>query len=80
MGDTPMHETATTATVAAELVSAQEAARICGVSKATWWSHHSAGLIPQPVRIGGRTLWRRAELNDWIRAGCPPRSKWTWPQ
>ena len=58
------------------LVSATVAARLCGVSRAAWWSLHAAGRVPLPVRLGRRTLWRRAELEAWTAAGCPPRDNW----
>ncbi len=58
------------------LLSASEAAKMCGVSGRTWWSYHAGGLIPEPVRIRGRTLWRKKELEAWVAAGCPPRDQW----
>lgn len=60
------------------LVSACDAASLCGVSARTWWRLDSAGKVPQAVRLGGRKLWRLAELRDWTAANCPPRSEWTW--
>jgi predicted DNA-binding transcriptional regulator AlpA len=56
------------------LVAAPEAAQLCGVSEATWWRHHSAGRVPAPVKLGGRTLWRRQQLELWIELGCPDRA------
>ena len=58
------------------LVPAVEAARLCGVSRASWWAYCSAGRVPSPIRLCGRTLWRREELVGWIRAGCPGRDRW----
>jgi hypothetical protein len=26
--------------------------------------------------VGGSTLWRLAELRDWVHAGCPDRKTW----
>lgn len=65
-------------TAAARLVTAAEAAEVCGISRSTWWARHADGSIPLPVRIGRCTRWRRQELLDWIRAGCPARRIWTW--
>lgn len=31
-----------------------------------------AGRMPRPVRLGALVRWRRAELIDWLAAGCPP--------
>ena len=44
------------------LVSANQAAELCGVARATWWKLHSSGRCPLPVRVGGRTLWRVTKL------------------
>jgi len=69
-------KTDTPATMSALLVGAAEAAALCGVSRSTWWALHSSGRVPLPVRLGGRTLWRRAELEEWVAAGCPARVRW----
>jgi predicted DNA-binding transcriptional regulator AlpA len=58
------------------LVTARRAATMCGKSLRTWRTWDSAGLIPQPVRIGRSTLWRFAELKAWVAAGCPRRAEW----
>ena len=57
-------------------VEAVQAARLCGVSRATWYSLRKAGRIPRPVRLGRRVLWRIDELREWMAAGCPPCSRW----
>jgi predicted DNA-binding transcriptional regulator AlpA len=54
------------------LVSAKVAARLCGISRASWERLHAAGKIPAPVRLGTRVLWRVEELRRFIQAGCPP--------
>jgi len=58
------------------LLSAKQAAAICGKSLRTWRTWDSAGWIPQPVRIGRSTLWRADELREWVAAGCPRRAEW----
>jgi predicted DNA-binding transcriptional regulator AlpA len=58
------------------LLTAREAANLCGKSLRTWRAWDSAGLIPQPVRIGRSTLWRNDELRDWVAVGCPRREAW----
>lgn len=30
-----------------------------------------AGRMPAPIKLGNLVRWRRAELDEWIRAGCP---------
>jgi predicted DNA-binding transcriptional regulator AlpA len=58
------------------LVTAKQAARMCGRSLRTWRAWDSAGWIPQPIRIGRATLWRADELRTWVEAGCPRRAEW----
>ncbi len=58
------------------MIAAKRAAAMCGKSLRTWRTWDSAGLIPQPVRIGRSTLWRVDELKAWVAAGCPRRAEW----
>ena len=55
------------------LVGRIEAALLCGVSTASWDRLTSSGRTPNSIRLGGRVLWRRADLASWIRLGCPDR-------
>jgi predicted DNA-binding transcriptional regulator AlpA len=59
------------------LIPANEAARLCSISPATFYRKLSAGQIgPRRVRIGtcrGSVRFRRDELVAWIAAGCPDR-------
>lgn len=57
-------------------IEAARAARLCGVSRATWYSLRKAGRLPKPVRLRRRVLWRVDELREWMAAGCPPLSRW----
>jgi predicted DNA-binding transcriptional regulator AlpA len=57
-------------------VGAAGAARMAGVSKATWLRLRAADKTPSPVRLGGRVLWRVEELESWIAAGCPDGKTW----
>lgn len=36
----------------------------------------SAGKLPMPLRVGGRVLWRVAEIRAWLAAGAPDRETW----
>ncbi len=59
------------------LVDAAEAARLCGVSPATWYRMAAAGRTPAPVRLSrGCVRWRAGELAEWVGAGCPDRRTW----
>jgi len=58
------------------LLTARQAAAMCGKSLRTWRAWDSAGRIPSAVQIGKSKLWRYLELREWVTAGCPPRSEW----
>ena len=58
------------------LLTAEQAAAICGKSARTWRSWDAAGFVPRPIRIGRSTFWRAEELRSWIEAGCPRRKEW----
>lgn len=58
------------------LVTARQAAAMCGKSLRTWRTWDAAGWIPRPVRIGRSTLWGADELREWVAAGCPRRAEW----
>jgi predicted DNA-binding transcriptional regulator AlpA len=58
------------------LVTAKQAAAMCGKSLRTWRTWDAAGWIPRPIRIGRSTLWRTEELHEWVAAGCPRRADW----
>jgi hypothetical protein len=30
------------------------------------------GVMPKPLKVGGRTLWDVERIRQWIREGCPP--------
>jgi len=58
------------------LLTARQAAALCGKSLRTWRSWDAAGWIPKPLKIGRSTLWRARELEKWVAAGCPRREEW----
>jgi len=43
------------------------------------WRLDRAGLLPKPLKIGRSVKWRREEIEAWIAAGAPTRSRWVWP-
>lgn len=60
-----------------EALPAAAAARLLGVSRATFFKLHAAGKLPMPVYLTPRCpRWRRAELLAWLAAGCPDRRTW----
>lgn len=44
------------------LVTAVEGAGMLSMGRSTFWRAVGAGVLPQPVRIGGITRWRVADL------------------
>jgi predicted DNA-binding transcriptional regulator AlpA len=61
----------------AVLLNAKDAARYLSISWAHFYALHSAGRIgPLPIHLGRRALWRRAEIEAWVEAGCPSRERW----
>jgi predicted DNA-binding transcriptional regulator AlpA len=36
----------------------------------------ASGRLPPSIRIGGHKKWRRAEIEEWVAAGCPDRATW----
>lgn len=56
------------------LVDAPAAASMVGVSRRWWAELVRTGLAPAPIRLGRRSLWSRAALEQWAAVGCPARS------
>ena len=44
------------------LVTANEAAALLSMGRSTFWAAVAKGTLPQPVKIGGLTRWRVADL------------------
>lgn len=44
------------------LVTDREAAAMLSMGRSTFWRAVASGSLPQPVRIGGLTRWRVADL------------------
>jgi len=36
---------------------------------------NSAGLLPEPMKLNGRLLWRRSDVVLWIDLGMPSRDE-----
>lgn len=60
------------------LIPDTEAARLCGIGRATWHRLRAAGKIgPRPIRLGRRVLYLRSECIAWAEAGVPDSQTWT---
>jgi len=53
----------------------KDCAQLMGVSVQSWDRRHSAGGTPPSMEFGGRVLWRRSDIEEWIAAGCPNREE-----
>ncbi len=53
------------------LVTAGEVATMLRISTRSLWRLRSAGILPEPLRIGGAVRWRADEIRQWITEGCP---------
>jgi len=59
------------------LLDARGAAVALSVGRSLFYKLCASGRIgPRPVKLGERSLWVRAELEDWAAAGCPTREEW----
>lgn len=56
------------------LLTAGQVAQLLQVSPRSLWRLMSSGKVVPPVRFGGNTRWRLAEVEAWIAEGCPPVS------
>jgi len=48
------------------LIPAAEAATLLSMGKSTFWREVSRGTIPAPIKIGGLTRWRVADLRRFV--------------
>lgn len=59
-----------------KLLNAKALAGCLSVSVRQAHRMNKAGLIPAPLKIGGCTRWRAAEIAAWLQAGSPERAAW----
>lgn len=57
------------------LVSRREAAEMLGICTRSWDRLVAALKTPEPIRLGGRILWRVSDLEEWVRLGRPDRNR-----
>ncbi|MEK6798932.1 MAG: helix-turn-helix domain-containing protein [Planctomycetota bacterium] len=58
--------------VSAELLNVRAVAALLGdCSTRHVYRLADAGQMPRSIKLGSLVRWRRAELEAWIRAGCP---------
>ena len=67
---------ATTSPETTLLLTASDLADALSVSERHVWALNSSGRLPRPIRFGRSVRWNVSELQDWLDAGAPERSKW----
>ena len=57
------------ATIKADrLLNVKQVAKVYGdCSEPTVWRWAKAGVIPKPVKVGGRTFWKESEIISHVR-------------
>lgn len=58
------------------VVDARRLAAMLCIAIRTVRTWDSAGRLPEPLRIGGRVVWRTDEIRAWLAAGAPDRETW----
>ncbi len=53
-------------------VDAKEAARLLSIGESTLWRLARAGKLPEPIKIGGATRWRVADLQQHLAGPASP--------
>ena len=56
------------------LLTSKEAAKLLSIGEATLWRDSKAGKMPAPIKIGGATRWRVADLHAFV-ANAPTTPK-----
>jgi len=54
-----------------ELLEAKSVATVLACSPRMIWKMKDAGTMPPPVRVGRLVRWRREDIENWVREGCP---------
>jgi len=55
-----------------ELFDVKALATLFCVSVRMVWQMRDAGKIPQPIKLGRLSRWRRSDIEKWVSEGCPP--------
>jgi excisionase family DNA binding protein len=65
-----------TAAIKPLLIRDTEAAALLGISRAHLHKLRAAGRFVEPIRLGRKLLFDRAELEAWKDARCPDLQTW----
>ncbi len=58
------------------LVSIRDLTRLLARSEIALHRDDAAGRLPKPIRLGGSKRWRLADVQEWVRLGCPSRAEY----
>jgi len=54
------------------ILSIAETVRLLGLPRRTLYRLMNAGALPPSFKLGGKRVFRRADLEKWIALGLPP--------
>ena len=59
------------------LLTIEQACQLLNISRAEFYRLNASGkFAPLSVGLCRKVLYRKDEIEDWIRAGCPRRKIW----
>ena len=68
-------QTASSESSDAQLLKIGDVCELLKISKRSVWRLISAGQFLPPIRVGRSVRWRRAEVEEWVKKGCPKTPK-----
>jgi predicted DNA-binding transcriptional regulator AlpA len=57
--------------VTPKLVRAKEVGEMMGIGRTTVWRYAKEGKLPKPIKWQGHTVWRVADLEEFINSLAP---------
>ena len=57
------------------LLTIDDAAKLLGLHRRTVYTLISGGKLPRSYKLGGRRVFRRADLETWIDLGLPAQER-----
>lgn len=57
------------------LATPSQVAELLQVSTRTLWRMRREQKLPEPIRLGAAVRWRRDEINQWVKEGCPSHAR-----
>lgn len=82
MNSNPLHNSSApsdhTGTGAPLLLDGKAVCELLSIGLSTLYCMHRSGeLGPMGLKLRGRRLWRRQEIEAWVAHDCPRREKWS---